>query len=110
MDGGSDQNYPKEIKKTKWLSDQALQLFEKRREAKGKTERELSAEFHGIARRDKKAFLSEQRKEIDENNRMGTTRVPGKHFIQKQAQQRTEMARTIREAEEIKKRWQGFTE
>ena len=71
MDGGSDQNYPKEIKKTKWLSDQALQLFEKRREAKGKTERELSAEFHGIARRDKKAFLSEQRKEIDENNRMG---------------------------------------
>ena len=46
MDGGSDQNYPKEIKKTKWLSDQALQLFEKRREAKGKTERELSAEFH----------------------------------------------------------------
>ena len=66
MDGGSDQNYPKEIKKTKWLSDQALQLFEKRREAKGKTERELSAEFHRIARRDKKAFLSEQRKEIEE--------------------------------------------
>ena len=92
------------------MSDQALQIFEKTREAKGKTERELSAEFHGIARRDKKAFLSEHRKEIDENNRMGMTRVPGKHFIQKRAQRRTEMAKTVTEAEEIKKRWQGFTE
>ena len=76
MDGGSDQNYPKEkeIKKTKWLSEQYLQIAEKRREAKGKTERELNPEFYRIARRDKKAFLSEQHKEIDENNRIGTAR------------------------------------
>ena len=62
----------------KWLSKEALQIAEKRREAKGKREKErythLNAEFQRIARRDKKAFLSDQCKEIEENNRMGTTR------------------------------------
>ena len=64
-------------KKAKWLSDEALQIAEKRREVKSKEEKErysrLNAEFQ-IARRDKKAFLSEQCKEIEENNRMGNTR------------------------------------
>ena len=64
-------------KKAKWLSEEALQIAEKRREAKGKGEKErykhLNAEFQRIARRDKKAFLSDQSKEI-ENNRMGRTR------------------------------------
>ena len=62
-------------KKKNWLSDKALQIAEKRREAKGKGEKEryshLNAEFQKIARRDKKAFLSDQCKEIEENNRMG---------------------------------------
>ena len=62
----------------KWLSHEALQIAEKRREAKGKGQKEiythLNAEFHRIARRDKKAFLSNRCKEIEENNRMGKTR------------------------------------
>ena len=65
----------KKCKKAKWLSEEALQIAEKRREAKSKGEREsytqLNAEFQKIARRDKKAFLCEQCKEIKENNRMG---------------------------------------
>ena len=64
----------KKGKKSKWLSEEALQIAEKRRQAKGKGEKEryiyLSAEFQRIARRDKKAFLSDQWKEIEENNRM----------------------------------------
>ena len=68
----------KKCKKAKWLSDEALQIAEKRREAKSKGEKErythLNAEFQRIARRDKKAFLSNQGKEIEENNRMGKTR------------------------------------
>ena len=64
--------------KAEWLSEEALQITEKRREAKGKGEKEryshLNAEFQRMARRDKKAFLSEQHKEIEENNRMGRTR------------------------------------
>ena len=68
----------KKCRKAKWLSEKALQIAEKRREAKGKGEKErnthLSAEFQRIARRDKKAFLSDQCKEIEENNRMGKTR------------------------------------
>ena len=63
---------------SKWLSEEALQIAEKRRETKGKGEKErythLNAEFQRIARRDKKAFLSDQYKEIEENNRMGKTR------------------------------------
>ena len=69
---------PKKCKKAKWLSKEALQIAEKRREAKGKQEREryihLNAEFQRIAKRDKKAFLSDQCKEIEENSRMGKTR------------------------------------
>ena len=67
----------KKCKKAKWLSEEALQIAEKRREAKGKGEKErhthLNAEFQRVARRDKKAFLSDQCKEIEENNRMGKT-------------------------------------
>ena len=69
----------KKFRKAKWLSEEALPIAEKRREAKGKGEKEryihLNAEFRRIARRDKKAFLSDQCKEIEENNRMGKTRV-----------------------------------
>ena len=67
----------KKYKKAKWLSEEALQIADKRREAKGKEEKRytyLNAEFQRIARRDKKAFLSNQCKEIEENNRMGKTR------------------------------------
>ena len=67
----------KKCKKAKWLSEEAIQIAEKRREAKGKEEKEryihLNAEFQRIARRDKKAFFSDQYKEIEENNRMGKT-------------------------------------
>ena len=68
----------KKCKKAKWLFEGALQIAEKKREAKGKGEKEkytyLNAEFQRISRRDKKAFLSDQCKEIEENNRMGKTR------------------------------------
>ena len=68
----------KKCKKAKWLSEEALQIAVKRREAKSKGEKEgykhLNAEFRRIARREKKAFLSDQCKEIEENNRMGKTR------------------------------------
>ena len=68
----------KKWKKAKWLSEEALQIAVKRREVKSKGEKEryihLNAEFQRIARRDKKAFLSNQCKEIEENNTMGTTR------------------------------------
>ena len=68
----------KKCKKVKWLSEEALQIAVKRREVKSKGEKEryshLNAEFQGIARRDKKTFLSDQCKEIKESNRMGRTR------------------------------------
>ena len=68
----------KKYKKAKWLSGKALKIVEKRREAKGKREKErnkhLNAEFQKIARRDKEDFFSNQCKEIEENNRMGKTR------------------------------------
>ena len=95
----------KKCKKAKWLSEEALQIAEKRKEAKGKGERErythLNAEFQRIARRDKKIFLSDQCKEIEENNRMGKTRDLFKKvrdtkgtFHAKMGQQRTEMVWT----------------
>ena len=72
----------KKCKKAKWLSEEALQIAVKRREVKGKGEKEsythLNAEFQRIARRDKKAFLSDQCEEIEENNRMRKTRDPFK--------------------------------
>ena len=68
----------KKCKKAKWLSEEALQIAEKRRDAKGKGEKgryiHLNVEFQRIARKDKKAFLSDQCKDIEENNRMGKTR------------------------------------
>ena len=68
----------KKYKKAKWLSEETLQIAEKRKEAKGKGEKKrythLNAEFQRIARRDKEAFLSNQSKEIEENNRMGKTK------------------------------------
>ena len=88
----------KKCKKAKWLSNKALQIAEKRREAKGKGEKErythLNAEFQRITRRDKKAFLGDQCKEIEENNRMGKTRdlfkkirdTKGTYFMQRWAQ------------------------
>ena len=87
----------KKCKKAKWLSEKDLQLAEKRKEAKGKGEKEryshLNAEFQKTARRDKKAFLRDQCKEIDENNRMGKTRdfsrkleISREYFMQRWAQ------------------------
>jgi len=87
----------KKCKKAKWLYGEALQIAEKRREAKGKGEKEryihLNAEFQRIARRDKKAFLSDQRKKIEENNRMGRLEISSRkleisreHFRQRWAQ------------------------
>ena len=78
--GGSDQDHPqeKERRKAKWSSEEALQIEDKRRDVKGKVEEErythLNAEFQRIPRWDKQAFLSDQCKDIEENNRMGKTR------------------------------------
>ena len=84
----------KKCKKAKWLSEEALQIAEGRRDTKGKREKkkytQLNPEFQIIARIDKKAFLNEQCKEIEENNRMGKTRdlfkKIRKHFMQRWAQ------------------------
>ena len=95
----------KKCKKAKWLSEKDLQIAVKRRELKSKGEKKrythFNAEFQRIARRDKKAFLSNPCKEIGKNNRMGKTRVssrkleiPREHFIQRCAQERTEMVWT----------------
>ena len=106
----------KKCKKAKWLSEEALQIAEKRREAKGKGEQErythLNAEFQRIARRDTKAFLSGQCKEIEENNRMGKTRDLLKKVRDTKGPSHAKMG-TIKErnsmdltnAEDIKKRW-----
>ena len=76
--GSRPSQWKRNAKKTKWLSGEALQIAVKRKEAKSKGEKErykrMNAEFQRIARRDKKAFLSDQCKEIEENNRMGKTR------------------------------------
>ena len=82
----------KKCKKSKWLSEEALQIAVKRREVKSKGGKEryshLNAEFQRIARRDKKAFLSNQCKEIEENNRMGKRKldIPREHFMQRWVQ------------------------
>ena len=105
----------KKCKKAKWLSDEALQIAEKRREAKGKGEKErynhLNAEFRRIARRDKKAFLSDQCKEIEENCRMGKARdLSCKTFHAKMGTIQDRNGMDLIEAEDIKKRWQEYTE
>ena len=111
----------KKCKKAKWLSEEALQMAVKRREVKSKGDKErykhLNAEFQRIARRDKKAFLSDQCKEIEENNRMGKTRNLFKKIRDTRGTSHTKMGsikdrngRDLAEAEDIKKRWQEYTE
>ena len=111
----------KKCKKAKWLSEEALQIAVKRREAKNKEEKErythLNAEFQRIARRDKKAFLSDQRKEIEENNLMGKTRDLIKKirdskgtFHAKMGSIKDRNGMDLTEEEDIKKRWQEYPE
>ena len=110
----------KTCKKAKWLSEEALQIAGKRREVKSKGEKErythLNAEFQRIARRDKKDFLSDQCKEIEENNRMGKTRDLKKikdtkgTFHAKMGSIKDRNGMDLTEAENIKKRWQEYTE
>ena len=111
----------KKCKKAKWLSEEALQIAEKRREAKGKGEKErythLNAEFQRIARRDKKAFHSGQCKEIRESNRMGKTRDLFKkirdtkrNFHAKMGSIKDRNYMELTEVEDIKKRWQEYRE
>ena len=111
----------KKCKKAKWLSGEALQIAVKRREAKSKRENEryklLNAEFQRIARRDKKAFFSNQCKEIEENNRMGKTRDLFKKirdtkrtFHAKMGSIKDRNGMDLTEAEDIKKRWQEYSE
>ena len=111
----------KKCKNTKWLSEEALQIAEKRREVKSKGEKErythLNAGFQRIARGDKKAFLSNQCKEIEENNRMGTTRDLFKKirdtkgtFHAKMGSMNDRNGMDLIEVEDIKKRWQEYTE
>ena len=111
----------KKCKKAKWLSEEALQIAVKRREVKSKGEKErykhLNAEFQRIARRDKKAFFSDQCKEIEESNRMGKTRDLFKKirntkgtFHAKMGSIKDRNGMDLAEAEDIKKRWQKYTE
>ena len=111
----------KKGKKAKWLSDEALQIAEERREGKAKGVKErythLNAEFQRIARRDKKPFLSDQCKEIEQNNRMGKTRDLFKKirdtkgtFHAKMGLIKDRNGMDLTEAEDIKKKWQKYTE
>ena len=109
----------KKWKKAKWFSEEALQIVEKRREVKGREKERythLNTEFQGIERRDKKAFLSDQSKEIEENNRMGKTRDLVKKiretgtFHAKMGTIKDRNGMDLTEAEDIKKRWQEYTE
>ena len=109
------------MQKAKWLSGEALQIAVKRREAKSKGKKErykhLNAEFQRIARRDKKAFLSDQCKEIEDNSKMGKTRDLFKKvrdtkraFHAKMGSIKDRNGMDLTEAEDIKKRWQEDTE
>ena len=111
----------KKYKKAKWLSEEALQIAEKRREVKGKGEKERyihrNAEFQTIARRNKKAVFSDQCKEIEENNRKEKTRDFLKKIRDTKGTFHVKMGATkdknsmdLTEAEDIKKRWQEYTE
>ena len=111
----------KKCKKAKWLSEEALQIAVKRREAKSKGEMErythLNAEFQRTPWREKKAFLRDQCKEIDENKRMGKTRDLFKKirdtkrtFHAKMGSIKDRNSMDLTEAEDIKKRWQEYTE
>ena len=109
------------MKKAKWLSEEILQIAMKIREAKGKGEKErcthLNAEFQRIGRRDEKAFLSDQYKEIEENDRLGKTielfKIIGdtkRTFHVKMSTIKDRNGMDLTEAEDIKKRWQEYTE
>ena len=111
----------KKLKKAKWLPEEALQIAEKRRETKGKGEKEkythLNEEFQRIARRNKKAFLSDQCKEIEENDRMGKTKDLLKKirdtkgiFHGKMGTIKDRNGMDLTEAEDIKKGWQEDSE
>ena len=111
----------KKCKRAKWLSEEALQIAVKRRGAKSKGEKEryslLNAELQRITRRDKKAFLSDQCKETEENNRMGKTRDLFKKirdtkgtFHAKMGSIKDRNGMDLTEAEDIKKMWQEYTE
>ena len=111
----------KKCKKAKWLSEEALQIAVKRRKAKSKGEKErythLNAEFQRIARRDKKAFLSDQCKEIEGKNKKGKTRDLFKKirdtkgtFHAKMGLIKDRKGMDLTEVEDIKKRWQEYTE
>ena len=111
----------KKCEKAKWLSDEALQIAEKRREVKGKGEKErhthLNAEFQRIAVRGNKAFLSDQCREIEEINRMGKTRDLFKKirdtkgtFHVKTGAMKDRNSMDLKETEDMKKRWQEYTE
>ena len=111
----------KKYKQAKWFSEEVLQIAEKRREAKDKGEKEryihLNSEVQRIARRDKKAFLSDECKEIEENNRMGKTRDLFKKirdtkgtFHAKMGTIKDRNSMGLTEAEDTKKRWQEYTE
>ena len=111
----------KKCKKAKWLIEEALQIAVKRREVKSKGEKErytyLIAEFRSRARRDTKVFLSDQCKEIEENNRTGKTRDLFKKikdtkgtFHAKMGSIKDRNGMDLTEAEDIKKRWQEYTE
>ena len=111
----------KKCKKAKWLSEEALQIAVKRREVKSKGEKErdthLNAEFQRIARRHKNVLISDQCKDIEENNRMGKTRDLFKkirdtrgNFHAKMGTMKDRNGMDLTEAEDIKKRWQEYTE
>ena len=110
----------KKCKKAKCLSKESLQIAVKRREVKSREKERythLNAEFHRIARRDKKAFLSDQCKEIEENNRLGKTRDLFKKirdtkggFHAKMGSIKHRNGMDLTEAEDIKKRWQEYSE
>ena len=111
----------KKCQKAKWLSEEALQITVNRREVKGKGEKEryshLNTEFQRIVRRDKKAFLGDQCKEIEENNRMGKTSDLFKKIRDTKGTFHAKMGiikdrndKDLTEAEDIKKRWQEHTE
>ena len=115
--GSRPSSWIRNAKNAKQLSEEALQIAVKRREVKSKGEKEryskhLNAEFQRIARRDKKAFLSDQCKEIEENNRMGKTRHLFKEIRDRKGAFRVKMGSIkdrnvmdLTEAEDIKKRW-----
>ena len=111
----------KKCKKAKWLSEEALQIAVKRRKVKGKGEKErythFSADLQRISRRDKKAFFCDQCKEIEDNDRMGKTRDLFKKirdtkgtFHAKMGTIKNRNGMNLTEAEDIKKRWQEYTE